>query len=123
GRVRRVVTPVLVQPRRPEQTSRISLPPQGTFGLDAREGGEAAVDRDHSAGDKARAGTAEPHRGRDEVVGLAEATERRFLDDRPAALGRRAVRPEKKRTVLIADKEAGRDRVDANPYAATAELD
>ena len=89
--------------------------------LDAAEGVEAAVDRDHGAGHERRGSAAQPDHGACELVRLAEAPGRRRRDDPLAACGQRSGLVEQERAILLADEEAGRDGV--RTHAVRRELD
>src|SRR3712207_4497188 len=80
------------------------------------EGAKAPVHRHYDAVDEARAGAAQPDKGADQVLRLAEPSGRRVVDDRLAARGQRVVLVEQERAVLLADEESGCDRVDPHPF-------
>ena len=78
--------------------------------LHTAEGTRAPVHRYDDVVDEARARAAQPDRGADQVIRLAETSGRRMVDDRLATRGYRPVLVEQERAILFADEEAGRDR-------------
>src|SRR5919205_1538907 len=86
--------------------------------LNPAEGREAAVNRNHDAGDEAGRGREEPQKRPQQVLGLAEAAHRRVRDDGLPALRERAgLLVRQQEAVLLRQEEAGRDGVDADRRA------
>src|SRR5712691_11937969 len=87
---------------------------------DAAEDTEAAVDRDNRTIDKGGARAAQPGQRTDQLVWFAEAAGWRVLDNCLPARGEAAIRLEQQAAVLLADEEAGGERVDAQAWPECA---
>src|SRR4051812_3900614 len=83
----------------------------------AAKGREAAVDRHDNASDEARRIARQPDRGAYQLIRIAKAPQRRMIDDQLAAWREGIVGVQQQRAVLIADEEARRDRIYAQPWA------